>query len=160
MRWRRAVAALLAPWALGAHAYCVHNQLSTRDVVVEQEPHADKDRDERAFRVRLAPGERRCCDRRNLDCNPSGRRDGIVSLWVTIPGEPPYHCGYPEEAAPIVKVTGGGSVRIQPNPRYSKTAWPYIVRVRTHDKDITGPRGLQCPQSVPRQSPEKEKGKP
>lgn len=145
---RRALAfAAAAAFAPAAGAYCVHNQLATRDVLVEQEPHPDKLRDERAFRVRLRPGERRCCARRDLDCNPSGRRDGIVNLWVTIPGEPAYHCGYPEGGEPNVKVTGGGSVRIQPNPRYSKTAWPYIVRVRTHDKDITGPRGLQCPQS-------------
>ena len=63
---------------------------------------------------------------------------------VTLPEEPAHHCGYPEGDAPIVKVTGGGTVRIQHNPRRG-SASPYIVRVATHDKDITGPRGVACP---------------
>jgi hypothetical protein len=142
---RAAVAALvLAAAAPAAQAYCVHNQLKDRAVRVEQEPHPDKLRGERAFRHTLAPGERQCCSRRNLDCNPQGRRDSLVSLAVTLPGEPAYHCGYPEGAEPMVKVTGGGTIRIQHNPRKSSAA-PYIVRVATHDKDITGPRGLACP---------------
>jgi hypothetical protein len=135
-------ALLLASGA--AQAYCVHNQLPSRSVRVEQEPHPDKLRDERAFRHTLGPGERRCCHFKNLDCNPLGRRDAIVSLQVTIPGEPAHHCGYPEGDEPNVKVTGGGYVRIQANPR-RRSPHPIIVRVRTHDKDITGPRGLACP---------------
>ena len=141
----RAFAALmLLALAVEAQAYCIHNQLASRSVRVEQEAHPDKLRAERTFRHLLAPGERRCCHFKNLDCNPLGRRDAIVSLSVTIPGETAYHCGYPEGAEPNVKVTGGGQVRIQENPR-RRGAAPYIVRVRTHDKDITGPRGLACP---------------
>lgn len=150
---RRFAAAALLACATGAHAYCVQNQLAHRTVRVEQEPHPDKLREERTFRHTLAPGQRRCCHFKNLDCNPLGRRDAIVSLEVTIPGEPAYHCGYPEGAEPSVKVTGGGTIRIQDNPR-RRSASPYIVRVRTHDKDITGPRGLACPQATP------PKGKP
>ena len=56
-----------------------------------------------------------------------------------------YACGYPEGAEPLVKVTGGGTLRIMRNPR-SRSAYPYVVRVRTHDKDLTGPRGLVCPE--------------
>ena len=134
----------LAMWVSPAHAYCVHNQLKDRLVRVEQEPHPDKLRGERVFQRTLRPGERQCCSRRNLDCNPDGRRDSIVSLVVTLPEEPAHHCGYPEGDAPIVKVTGGGSVRIQHNPRRGSAA-AYIVRVATHDKDITGPRGVACP---------------
>jgi hypothetical protein len=137
--------------AASAQAYCVQNQMLARSVRVEQETHPDKLRDERALRVTLKPGERKCCHFKNLDCNPLGRRDAIVSLAITIPGEPEYWCGYPEGAEPNVKVTGGGHVRIQENPR--KSASPFIVRVRTHDKDITGPRGLACPAS-------QTKGKP
>ena len=144
-----ALAMLAAP---AAQAYCVQNQLLLRSVRVEQEPHPDKLREERTFRHALAPGERKCCHFKNLDCNPLGRRDAIVSLVVAIEGEPAYHCGYPEGAEPNVKVTGGGLVRIQDNPRRRAVA-PYIVRVRTHDKDNTGPRGLACP-AVP------TKGKP
>jgi hypothetical protein len=150
---RLAAAAALLACATAAQAYCVHNQLASRAVRVEQEPHPDKLREERAFRHTLAPGERRCCHFKNLDCNPLGRRDAIVSLEVTIPGEPAHHCGYPEGDEPAVKVTGGGTIRIQDNPR-RRSASPYIVRVRTHDKDITGPRGLACPQATP------PKGKP
>ena len=149
---RAALAAMLLAAPAGVHAYCVQNQLSFRSVRVEQEPHPDKLRDERAFRHTLAPGERKCCHFKNLDCNPLGRRDAIASLLVTIPGEPEYYCGYPEGSAPIVKVTGGGMIRIQENSR-RKSATPFVVRVRTHDQDITGPRGLPCP-AVP------TKGKP
>jgi hypothetical protein len=142
----------LAVLATEAHAYCVQNQLAGKSVRVEQEPHPDKLRAERTFRHMLAPGERRCCHFKNLDCNPLGRRDAIVSISVVIVGEPEHHCGYPEGAEPNVKVTGGGMIRIQDNPR-RRSASPYIVRVRTHDKDITGPRGLACP-AIP------TKGKP
>ena len=149
---RVSCATVLLMLAGPAAAYCVHNQLASRSVQVEQQPHTDRLRDERAFRHTLAPGERRCCHFKNLDCNPLGRRDAIVSLAVTIPGEPAYHCGYPEGAEPNVKVTGGGQVRIQENPR-RRSASPYIVRVRTHDKDITGPRGLACPATAPKGKP-------
>ena len=146
MKFCRLAVAIFASAAIPAQAYCVHNQLKDRHVRVEQAPHSDKLRDERAFRKILRPGERQCCSRRNLDCNPEGRRDSIVSLVVTIEGEPAYHCGYPEGDEPNVKVTGGGTVRIQANPR--RSAYPYIIRVSTHDKDITGPRGLACPPST------------
>jgi hypothetical protein len=73
-----------------------------------------------------------------------------VNLALRIPGEPAYECGYPEGAEPNVKVTGEGTVRVMPNPR-TTSSYPYIVRVRTHDrKDLTGPRGLTCPESKPK----------
>jgi hypothetical protein len=135
--------------ALPAQAYCVHNPLTDRVVRVDQEPHPDKLRDERAFRLELKPGEKRCCNFHNLDCNPLGRQNSVVSLAVLIPGEPTYACGYPEGTEPNVKVTGGGTLRIVKNPR-NRSAFPYVARVRTHDKDLTGPRGLVCPEYQPK----------
>jgi hypothetical protein len=130
--------------AQDARAYCIYNQLPDREVTVEQERHPDSLRDERRLRVTLAPGQSRCCRFHSLDCNPEGRQESVVRLAIRIPGKPAYECGYPEGAQPNVKVTGGGTIRILPNPR--KSAYPYIVRVRTHDrKDLTGPRGLTCP---------------
>ena len=144
---RLGVVALLAcglPFA--ASAYCVHNDLRDRRVEVTQEPHPDRLRDERRFRHTLAPGERRCCNFHDLDCNPGGRQNSVVNLVIRIPGEPPYACGFPEGAEPNVKVTGAGTLRLVPNPR-KKSAYPVVVRVRTHDrKDLTGPRGLVCPE--------------
>ncbi len=71
----------------------------------------------------------------------------MVNVAVTIPGEPTYECGFPEGSEPNVKVTGSGTIRILRNPR-TKSAYPYIVRVRTHDRqDLTGPKGLICPES-------------
>ena len=131
--------------ALPANAYCVHNELGDRSVRIEQESHPDKMRDERALRLTLKPGERRCCGFHRLDCNPGGRQNSVVNLAVTIPGTPAYACGYPQGAEPLVTVTGGGSLRIVPNPRKSSVS-PFVVRVRTHDKDLTGPRGLACPE--------------
>jgi hypothetical protein len=136
---------LLAAWTFDANAYCIYNQLGDRSLVVEQEPHPDKLRDERRLKATIPPGASHCCPFHNLDCNPRGRNNSVVNLSVTIPGDPPYACGFPEGAAPNVKVTGGGTLRVQKNPR-SKSAYPYIVRIYTHDrKDLTGPRGLVCP---------------
>jgi hypothetical protein len=148
---RLLLACVIAAATLPAHAYCVYNQLKTRDIRVVQEPHPDALRHERRLMVTLAPGERRCCAFHNLDCNPGGRENAVVNLAITIPGEPAYQCGFPAGSEPNVKVTGSGTVRILPNPRYSRSAWPYIVRVRTRDRqDITGPRGLACPQIEPK----------
>jgi hypothetical protein len=139
------LAALAAMGASVAHAYCVQNELRDRPIVVEQEPHPDKLRGERIFRHTIPPGGKQCCKFHDLDCNPGGRQNSVVNLSIRIPGEPPYACGFPEGAEPNVKVTGGGTLRVLPNSR-KKSAYPYVVRVRTHDrKDLTGPRGLVCP---------------
>ena len=144
---RLLLACVIAAATLPAHAYCVYNQLKTRDIRVVQEPHPDALRHERRLMVTLAPGERRCCAFHNLDCNPGGRENAVVNLAITIPGEPAYECGFPEGAQPNVKVTGAGSIRVLRNPR-TKSAYPYIVRVRTHDRqDLTGPKGLVCPEA-------------
>ena len=131
----------------GAQAYCVYNQLPDRTVSVEQEAHPDALRNERRFRATLKPGESQCCPFHRLDCNPRGRDNSVVNLAVIIAGEPVYECGFPEGAQPNVKVTGAGSIRVLRNPR-AKSAYPYIVRVRTHDRqDLTGPKGLVCPEA-------------
>lgn len=150
MTWscRLALGVLLALAGLGAgraHAYCIYNNLKDRGITVEQETHPDRVRDERRLRTTLAPGESRCCRFHSLDCNPEGRQNSVVNLAIRVDGVPAYECGYPAGAEPNVKVTGGGTVRVLPNPR-RHSAYPYIVRVRTHDrKDLTGPRGLACP---------------
>ena len=144
MRWLVLLAALAAA---DARAYCVYNQLKDRDVVVVQEQHPDASRDERRFRATLKPGESRCCAFHKLDCNPEGRDNSVVNLSITMPGNPEYVCGFPEGAEPNVKVTGAGTIRILPNPR-AKSSVPFIVRVRTQDRhDLTGPKGLACPES-------------
>ena len=139
----RILVAVLA-WcaASSAHAYCVYNE-TDRQVSVVQERHPNASRDERKLKATLAPGDHVCCEFHKLDCNPEGRANGIVNLEVRILGEPPYVCGFPAGREPNVKVTGAGTIRLQRNPR--RSAFPYIVRVRTHDgKSVTGPRGLAC----------------
>ena len=141
----RIACALLALFAAPhVSAYCIHNQ-TDRPVAVEQEAHPDKLREERRLHATIPPGRSRCCERKNLDCNPNGRLASVVNVSITIPGDPPYACGFPAGAEPMVKVTGGGTVRVMGNPN-TKSASPYIVRVRTHDgQSLTGPRGLACP---------------
>jgi hypothetical protein len=135
-----AAAALCA--ASHAHAYCVYND-TDRTVTVVQERHPDSMRDERKLKATLAPQSHVCCQFHKLDCNPEGRANSVVNLEVRMPGEPPFACGFPPGAEPNVKVTGAGTIRIQLNPR--RSAYPYVVRVRTHDrKDLTGPRGVAC----------------
>lgn len=133
---------LCAAATVPAHAYCIHNELRDRDVFVEQEQHKEKLREDRILRATLKPGQRRCC--RNLDCNPGGRDESIVNLSVTILGNPEYYCA--SEGDAYVKVTGDGTVRVLPNPR--RSSLPYIVRIRSGVKDLTGPRGLPCADSL------------
>ena len=141
---RFAPALVLLAASSHAAAYCIHNQID-RPVAVEQEAHPDKLRDERRLQATIPPGKSRCCGAKNLDCNPNGRLASVVHVAITIPGDPPYACGYPAGAEPMVKVTGGGTVRITRNPN-AKSATPYIVRIRTHDgQSLTGPHGLACP---------------
>ena len=128
--------------AAHAQAYCVYNE-TDRDVSVVQERHPSSMREERKLNRMLAPKGQVCCQFHNLDCNPLGRANSVVNLEVRILGEPRFVCGFPPGAEPNVKVTGAGTIRILPNPR--RSAYPYVVRVRTHDrKDLTGPRGVAC----------------
>jgi hypothetical protein len=127
--------------AAEARAYCIHNELKDRDVRVEQEEHPDALRNDRRMQVTLKPGENKCCQSHELDCNPAGRNNSVVKLEVIVPGTPSYECSPPGPDRAI-KVTGTGTIRIQPNPR--KSANPYIVRIATLDKDLTGPAGIPC----------------
>jgi hypothetical protein len=126
-----------------AYAYCIVNELAGREVKVEQEQHPSSMRNERRLRATLAPGEKKCCDFHQLDCNPEGRNNSFVNLAISIPGEPAYECSFPAGSITNVKVTGAGTIRILPNPN-KKSANPYIMRIRTHDKDVTGPKGVPC----------------
>ena len=139
MRW--IVLLILMLGAAQARAYCIYNQLKDRDVSVEQDTHPDALRNDRRMRVTLKPGESKCCQFHELDYNPEGRNNSVVKLLVQIPGTPEYECT-PPGPDPLLKVTGSGSIRIQPNPR--KSANPYIVRIATLDKDLTGPSGVPC----------------
>ncbi len=123
---------------LPARAYCVQNDLHDRDVYIEQAQLKNL-REDRELRVALKPGQKHCC--RNLDCNPGGRSESTVELRVTVMGEPAYLCA--PERVRTVKVTGDGLLRVQRNPRKSELS-PYIVRIRSGQKDLTGPRGVTC----------------
>lgn len=132
--------------ALPANAYCIYNQLKDREVAIEQEEHPDPIRNDRRMRTSIPAGGKLCCDFHQLDCNPTGRENGLVGLGISIAGEPAYACGFGDRREPSVKVTGAGTIRIQPNPRQSSN--PYIARVYTREgKDLTGPRGLACTES-------------
>ena len=140
---------LLVPFvacATGAQAYCVYNQLADREVRVEQQMRVEQLREDRLFRHTLKPGQHQCCF--NLDCNPGGRPESVVTLSVHIPGEPPYRCGAPE-GSDTISVSGAGTVRILPNPR-PKSAFPYAIRIRSNDREVFGPRGLQCLEHKPK----------
>ena len=121
-----------------ARAYCVQNDLHDRDVYIEQAQLKNL-REDRELRVALKPGQKHCC--RNLDCNPGGRSESTVELRVTVMGEPAYLCA--PERVRTVKVTGDGLLRVQHNPRKSQLS-PYIVRIRSGQKDLTGPSGVTC----------------
>ena len=154
MRW--IILSILVCAAAEARAYCIHNQLADREVRIEQEEHPDALRNDRRMRVTLKPGENKCCQFHELDCNPLGRNNSVVKLLVQIPGAPEYQCT-PPGPDPLLKVTGTGTIRVHSNPN-SKSANPYIVRIATQDKDLTGPSGVPCREPKARQvSPPKGK---
>ena len=139
-----------------AHAYCIHNQLADRDVRVEQEEHPSALRNDRRLQVTLKPGESKCCAFHQLDCNPGGRDNSVVNLEITVPGEPEYECAFPPVIGATAKVTGTGTIRVMPNPN-RKSANPYIVRIRAHDKDLTGPKGVPCAEPKQKSKPKGSK---
>src|SRR5438270_8038595 len=146
---RAALAVLATAATPHAAAYCIHNQLDGRAIVVEQVAHRDPLRDARRLNATIPPGKSRCCSVRNLDCNPEGRLASIVTVAITIPGEPAYACGYPAGAEPMVKVTGCGTVRVMPNPR-AKSASAYIDLVRPpYGHALTRPHWPRCPYASP-----------
>ena len=75
-----------------------------------------------------------------------------MGLAIRVVGEPEYVCGAPE-GSETIKVTGNGAVRIVHNPR-PKSAFPYAIRIRSNDREVFGPMGLQC--LVPKAAPAKK----
>lgn len=146
MTSRLLLAALALAATSHANAYCIYNELADRSIQVAQDTDPGAIRNERKLKAGLRPGEHVCCKFHDLDCNPEGRNNSVVGLELRIVGEPEYVCGDAH-----VKVTGNGTIRIQRNPR--RSSYPYIMRVRTQDKDITGPRGVACTET-------RTKGKP
>jgi len=139
--------AALSALAADAQAYCIHNQLPGRTVAVTQEEHLEKSREERKLKTTLAPGQSTCCKFPNLDCNPSGREEGVVNFLVSIVEEPEIKCGLPggRLQEPQVSITGTGTLRIVANTRKNAKEVPYVVRARTRDgKDLSGPAGIAC----------------
>jgi hypothetical protein len=139
--------AALAMLAFDAPAYCIHNNLAGRSVSITQEDHPEKSREERKLKATLAPGQSTCCKFPNLDCNPSGREEGVVNFLVEIEGEPHIKCGLPggRYNEPKVSITGTGTLRIVANTRKNSAEVPYVVRARARDgKDLSGPAGIAC----------------
>ena len=116
---RYATAVLLASGlaaALPAHSYCLHNELKDRDVFIAQARLKSELREGNELRVALKPGEKHCC--RNLDCNPGGRSESTVELFVSVLGAPEYKCA--PERVEGVTITGDGELRVQRNPYKSE----------------------------------------
>jgi hypothetical protein len=138
--------ATLCAFCADAGAYCVYNGLRDRHVSLVQEEHPEKSREERKLHTTLNPGQSACCNFFNLDCNPSGREEGVVNLTVSIVEEPDVQCGLPagRYQERMVSITGTGTLRVMPNAR-TKGEIPYVVRARARDgKDLSGPAGIAC----------------
>ena len=60
---------------------------------------------------------------------------------MTVMGKPEYKCA--PERVEGVKITGDGLLRVQRNAHKSELS-PYVVRIRSGQKDLTGPRGVTC----------------
>ena len=147
---------LLPPLGAAApSAYCIHNQLRDRDVFVEQEQHPDTLRDDRALRVAAQAGRRATAASSTPRLQPRrAQRISVVTSCVTVPGRARLRVRRPEGAETDVKVTGAGTMRMHAQPAARRSARPYIVRIRTHDsKDLTGPRGVACPEPEPKGKP-------
>jgi hypothetical protein len=130
-----AILACLVP-ALPASAYCINNEIQGRDVRISR----DNTRGQ-AIDLVLKPGDKFCCQPKDTSCNPEGKITANVDIELIIQGKPQYVCGI--NGSSEVKVTGGGTIRIVNNPKKSVTH-PYVLRVRTQDRDVSGPSGVAC----------------
>jgi hypothetical protein len=74
---------------------------------------------------------------------PEGKITANVDVEVMVLGKTVYACGVNDRGSPLVKVTGGGTVRVVDNPKKS-SANPFVVRVRTQERDVSGPSGVAC----------------
>ena len=133
-----AVLACLAP-ALPASAYCIHNDLKSNEVRIVR----DNTRGGGAMDLVLKPGDKFCCTPKDTDCNPEGKITANVDIEVMVLGKPVYACGVNDRGSPLIKVTGGGTARVVDNPKKS-SANPFVVRVRTQERDVSGPSGVAC----------------
>jgi hypothetical protein len=133
-----AVLACLAP-ALPASAYCIHNDLKSHQVHIVR----DNTRGGGAMDLTLKPGDKFCCTPKDTDCNPEGKITSNVDIEITVLGQPSYACGVNDRGSPLVKVTGGGTARVVDNPKKSSSK-PFVVRVRTQERDVSGPSGVAC----------------
>ena len=133
-----AVLACLAP-ALPASAYCIHNDLKSNEVRIVR----DNTRGGGAMDLVLKPGDKFCCTPKDTDCNPEGKITANVDVEVMVLGKPVYACGVNDRGSPLIKVTGGGTARVVDNPKKS-SANPFVVRVRTQERDVSGPSGVAC----------------
>ena len=136
--------ACLAPIA-SAHAYCVHNDLASGEVRLSSQLGGRG-----TLQMTLRPGEKFCCAPKDTECNPEGKITSNLDLEVAVLGKPEYRCGVEDRSGAILKITGGGTARVVPNPK-AKSQLPYVVRVRSQDgRDVSGPSGVACHEFKPK----------
>ena len=137
MKLQTVVLAALSAAAIPAQAYCIHNDLKDRDVKVVGELTKG------SLMQTLRPGEKFCCTPKDTECNPEGKITSNIDFEITVLGKPEYVCGIGNRKRALVKLTGAGIARVVNNPK-AKSELPYVVRVRSQDRDVSGPAGLSC----------------
>jgi hypothetical protein len=117
---RHLLAALLLTIAFGpALAFCVHND-TKREILASQTTNEFST----GFSKTIKTGQKACCNWQNKDCNPKGKIDTELLMYVRgehIGAGGAWGCGKDMGSnETVIKLPAGGAVYVKPNPDYVK----------------------------------------
>lgn len=111
------IVGILVCTAPSADAFCVHNE-TKREILAAQTTNEFST----GFSARIKGGEKACCNWQNKDCNPKGKRDSELLMYIRgdhIGAGGAWGCGKDMGSnETLIKLPAGGAVYVKPNPDY------------------------------------------
>ena len=93
----------------GAEAFCVYNKTDKKIGVQERSGHKSS----HGFYSDIDPGDNKCCNWQNSDCNKEGKMDSIVRFEVIIYIGPMLIPPYVKEICKDFPIKAGGALTVE-----------------------------------------------
>jgi hypothetical protein len=114
--------------AVPANAFCVYNKTSVDIFFVQQISNSHLNKLGKGFANVVKPGKNACCNWKNSDCNPDGKRTSTVEFLTELrPSGGTVNCGVGKSIAglyqtknPNVPVQAGGWIQVEGNPSFNR----------------------------------------